>query len=108
MKFAGPLAQGVLDLQLGSKDQESKRSALGSRRSVILGPHRPAKGNRSGHSGPIIFKTRGIVNEMVRDIGFFHFGLTFSKVFALCFYFCYASVLLLAADPCEYSFLLEE
>ena len=27
--------------------------------------------NRSGHSGPFIFKTRGIVNEMVRDIGVF-------------------------------------
>ena len=27
--------------------------------------------NRSGHSGPFIFKTRGIVNKMVRDIGVF-------------------------------------
>ena len=27
--------------------------------------------NRSGHSGPFMFKTRGVVNEMVRDIGFF-------------------------------------
>ena len=26
---------------------------------------------RSGHSGPFLFKTRGIVNEMVRDIGIF-------------------------------------
>ena len=27
--------------------------------------------NRSGHFGPFIFKTRGIVNEKVRDIGIF-------------------------------------
>ena len=27
--------------------------------------------NRSGHSGPFIFKTRGIGNKMVRDIGIF-------------------------------------
>ena len=27
--------------------------------------------NRSGHSGPFIFKTRGNVNKMVRDMGVF-------------------------------------
>ena len=69
-KFAGPLAQGVLDLQLGSEDEHKTwKSSVEAIRPGIppIGHLRSAKGN---HSEQVTRDKESLpfVNKIVRDI----------------------------------------
>ena len=72
-------------------DHESRRSAQGSRGSVIHPPESCESGVAPSTVRQIKKENQRFVtnNKLVKDIGYFHCGPTFSKVSAFCF--CYLS-----------------